>query len=110
MNIKLYIESDNGGRSIACDLLGSWFFNACSPSGTFCGIDILEGSDEDAASRIRSAIDKNLIDLDDIDIDITYHEDQWKFIPEYKNLSSDEIEEKENSGRDFDLTTFTRII
>lgn len=108
--MKLYIESDNGGRSIACELNGLWFFDACSPDGTFCGIDILEGSDEDAASRIRSAIDQNLIDLDDLEIDIDYHDDQWKFIPEYKNLSSDEIEEKENSGRDFDLTTFTRII
>ena len=103
----LYIESDNGGRSVFLCLNGKWYYYDTAPNGTYGGIDVLDGSEEDAAKRIRSAIDSGeLFDADDFDESDV---ETWNYIKEYDGMTAEDILDKENSGRDFDYTELVEI-
>lgn len=108
MMAKLYIESDNGGRSIALSAGGYWFICDCAPSGRFGIVDILNGTDQDAAARMRCAIDLGLLDAPD-EYANGIDESIWHPIPEWHALDADEIVDRENAGRSCDFMTLTEI-
>ena len=108
--MKMYIESDNGGRAVAIENERAWYFVDCAPSGTWGDIDILDGTEEEAAARIRAGIESGeCYGIDDCVSEIESDNPIFRHISEYDGMTVDDICEKENSGRDFDHVTFTEI-
>lgn len=106
---KMYIESDNGGRSVVLNSGDDWYICDCSPWGRFGDVDILLGTDEDAAHRIRAAIESG--ELYDADEQSEFVVDlmRWRIIPEWHALSAHQIECVENAGKPWDSMTLTEI-
>jgi hypothetical protein len=96
----LYIESDNGGRAVMLRISEKWYICDCAPSGCFGDIDILEGTEHEAAARVRDAI--NAGEVYD-EIDCANNLESFRYIPEYDGLTAEQIEEKERE------TTLTKI-
>lgn len=108
--MKMYIESDNGGRAIAIEFNRVWYFVDCAPYGTWGDIDILEGTEEAAAERIRRGIKNGACyGLADCISDIEAGDMLYNHISEYDGMTVDDILKKENSDRDFDLIKFVEI-
>lgn len=106
---KLYIESDNGGRAVALNAGYYWFICDCAHSGCYGGVDILGGTEKDAAHRIRAAIESGeLYDADD-QAEFVAGLIGWRIIPEWHALDADEVEKIENAGRSCDFMTLTEI-
>ena len=108
---KMYIISDNGGRAVllnAGELGAFWFICDCAPSGCFGYVDILDGTEQDAAARMRCAIDLGLLGTPEMYADVI-DESLWRPIPEWHALDADEIEHIENAGRSCDFMTLTEI-
>ena len=103
---KLYIESDNGGRSMMLRIGNKWYVCDCSPSGYFGDVDILAGTEEEAAARMRKAIDAGEI-YDESDC--AENLDAFRYIPDYTGLSAEQIENRENGGRTCDYMRMVEI-
>ena len=106
---RMFVQEDNGGRGILLNVGREWSYNDCSPNGTYGDVDILSGSIESVASRIRKAIQNgevygpNDFGIDDLD------DYGFRAIPEYRGMTIAEIDEYENNGRDFDMTSYAEI-
>lgn len=100
MEYALYIESDNGGRAIMLRISEKWYICDCAPSGCFGDIDILDGTEHEAAARIREAIESGEV-YDEIDC--ANNLESFRYIHEYDRLTAEQIEEKEKE------TTLTKI-
>lgn len=110
--MKMYIASDNGGRYIVIELNCAWYFCNLAPWGRWGDIDVLEGSEEEAAERIRRGIkDGACYGLADCIPDIEAGNMCYVYdhILEYDGMTVDDILEKENSNRDFDFIKFVEI-
>lgn len=106
---RMYVMDDNGGRGILLNVGNAWTYNDCTPSGTYGDVDILSGSPESAAQRIRRAIQNgDVYGPDDFEIS-DLNDYGFRTIPEYSGMTIDEIDEYENNGRDFDTTAFAEI-
>lgn len=103
---KLYIESDNGGRSVMLRAGAKWYVCDCSPSGYFGAVDILGGTEEEAAARMRKAIDAGDIYGEN---DCAENLDTFRYIPDYTGLSAEQIESRENDGRTCDYMRMIEI-
>lgn len=93
MYYALYIESDNGGRAVMLRVSEKWYICDCSPSGCFGDIDILDGTEHEAAARVREAINNGEV-YDEIDC--AENLETFRYIPEYDGLTAEQIEEREN--------------
>ena len=101
---KMYLESDNGGRCIFICICNIWYSVDCAPSGTWGDIDILDGDEEEAAERIREAINNGeCYGIEDCESDIEGEDPLYKHIPEYDGMTARQIEEYEQE------TTLTEI-
>lgn len=93
---KLYIESDNSGRSVMLRVGKKWYVCDCAPSGYFGSVDILYGTEEETAARMRKAIDAGEIYDEN---DCAENLDTFRYIPDYDGLTAKQIESRENGGR-----------
>lgn len=100
MKCALYIESDNGGRAVMLSVDKAWYICDCAPSGCFGDVDILNGTEREAAARVREAI--NAGEVYD-EIDCANNRESFRYIPEYDGLTAEQIEEQERE------TTLTKI-
>lgn len=100
MKYALYIESDNGGRAVMLSVDNTWYICDCAPSGCFGDVDILNGTEHEAAARVREAI--NAGEVYD-EIDCANNRESFRYIPEYDGLTAGQIEETERE------TTLTKI-
>lgn len=100
MKYALYIESDNGGRAVMLSVDKTWYICDCAPSGCFGDVDILNGTEHEAAARVREAI--NAGEVYD-EIDCANNRESFRYIPEYDGLTAGQIEETERE------TTLTKI-
>lgn len=100
MEYALYIESDNGGRAVMLHISEKWYICDCAPSGCFGDIDILDGTEYEAAARIRKAINSGEV-YDEFDC--ANNLESFRHIPEYDGLTVEQIVEKERE------TTMTKI-
>lgn len=108
--MKMYIESDNGGRAIAIEINKKWYFVDCAPSGTWGDIDILDGTEEEAAARVRAGIESGeCYGIEDCAQDISAGDMLYKHIPEFDGMNVQQVEEHDNNGRTCDFTTYTEI-
>lgn len=108
--MKMYIESDNGGRTVAIEIDKKWYFVDCAPSGTWGDIDILDGTEEEAAARIRAGIETGeCYDIDDCAAEIEAENPIFRHVPEYDGMSVEEVVDMDNNGRTCDFTTYTEI-
>jgi hypothetical protein len=103
---KLYIESDNGGRSVMLRIGSKWYVCDCAPSGCFGDVDILEGTEEEAAARMRAAINAGEIYDEN---DCAENLDTFRYIPDYDGLTTEQIENRENDGRTCDYMRMVEI-
>jgi hypothetical protein len=106
---KMYIESDNGGRSVVICTGKKWYMCDCAPWGRFGDVDILDGTEQDAARRMRKAIKSGDLDSADdyargIENDYT-----WERIDAWDGMDAGKVEEYENNGRDCDFMALTKI-
>lgn len=92
MEYALYIESDNGGRAVMLRISEKWYICDCTPSGCFGDIDILGGTEHEAAARVREAINSGEV-YDEIEC--AENLETFRYIPEYDGLTAEQIEEKE---------------
>lgn len=92
MTYALYIESDNAGRAVMLRVSEKWYICDCAPSGCFGGIDILEGTEHEAAARVREAINSGEV-YDEIDC--ANNLESFRYIHEYDGLTAEQIMEKE---------------
>lgn len=101
---KMYIESDNSGRSIFINIGKSWYYVDCAPNGKWGDVDIIEGTEEEAAKRIREAINnEECYGIEDCESDIEGENPLYRHIPEYDGMTARQIEEYEQE------TTLTEI-
>ena len=103
---KLYIESDNGGRSVMLRIGKKWYVCDCAPSGYFGSVDILDGTEEETAARMRKAIDEG--DIYD-ENDCAENLETFRYIPDYDGLTAEQIENRENDGRTCDYMRMVEI-
>lgn len=103
---KLYIESDNGGRSVMLRVGKKWYVCDCAPSGYFGTVDILDGTEDEVAARMRKAIDAG--DIYD-ENDCAENLDTFRYIPDYDGLTAEQIENRENNGRTCDYMLIVEI-
>lgn len=107
--MKMYIESDNGGRAIAIEINKKWYFVDCAPCGTWGDIDILDGTEEEAAARIRAGIESGeCYGVEDCAEEVESNA-LYQHIPEYDGMNVQQVEEYDNHGRTCDFTTYTEI-
>lgn len=87
--MKLYLMCDNGGRCVAFENNGKWYILDCSPSGLFGDVDILEGTPEESAERIRNGIDSGILYTEKEQAE---NLEMWQHIPEWDGKTVSEIE------------------
>lgn len=108
--MKMYIESDNGGRAVAIEINNTWYFVDCAPYGTWGYIDILDGTEEEAAARVRAGIENGeCYGIDDCASDIESGNALFRHIPEYDGMTVEQIAEYDNQNKTCDFTTYTEI-
>lgn len=110
--MKMYLESDNGGRDILVEVNGKWYsLSSCAPSGYFGTVDIWEHTEEEnVAAMIRHAIvNGDCWDINECAIEIERANPIFHYIPEWDGMTANEILDECNAGLDFDLTTLTEI-
>ena len=108
--MKMYLESDNGGRAIAIEINQKWYFVDCAPNGTWGDIDILNGTKEEAAARVRTGIENGeCYDINDCAEAIECGDTLYKHIPNYDGMDAEEVAAYDNEGRTCDFTTYTEI-
>lgn len=103
---KLYIESDNGGRSVMLRVGKKWYICDCAPSGYFGTVDIIDGTEEETAARMRKAIDGGEIYDEN---DCAENLETFRYIPDYDGLTAEQIENRENDGRTCDYMRMVEI-
>lgn len=109
MKATLYIESDNGGRAVALNANGNWYICDCAPSGYFGDIDILDGTEEEAAARIRAAIESgNLYTAEEYADDAELNP-AWRCIVDWTGMNAADVENSCNADRSCEFTTLTEI-
>jgi hypothetical protein len=107
--MKMYIESDNGGRAVAIEINKKWYFVDCAPYGTWGDIDILDGTEEEAAARIREGIKNGeCYGVEDCAAEVE-SDTLYQHIPEYDGMTVQQVEEYDNRNRTCDFTTYTEI-
>lgn len=106
---KMYIESDNSGRAVALNAGDDWYICDCAYTGCFVDVDIMNGTVQDAAHRIRTAIESGELYTADDYAECADDLSAWRPIPEWNGLTASGIMDSENAGRSCDFMTLTEI-
>lgn len=107
---RMYIESYNGERTVALTTGGRWFIFDHAPSGYFDTVDIMSGTEQDAANRMCRAIEWGaLYTADDYANLVDVKGSAWLYIKAWDSMSAEDVIEYENLGRSCNLLTLTEI-
>lgn len=102
MKTTAYLEHNNGGKTILYNYNGKWWYEEVDTTGFFGDVDLYEAnqygeyiSDELIAEELR----KQYMIWEFLDSDF-FTEESEHYVPEYDNMSIDDIDNKCNYNPD----------
>jgi hypothetical protein len=85
---RVFVQDDNGGRGILITDGSDWWYTDCAPDGMYGDVDILEGSSESVAQKLRAAYESG-----EIGFDPDYG---FRRVDEYSGYTLDDIDDLAN--------------